>query len=191
MRIAARYPPTTGPQSRSPSMLAVIGRKSVSARDTTIRAMTAMNLPHTRLTRRTGRVSRTSSVPPRCSSLHWRIVKAATRKIIRIGIHLNRGRTSAMFLAKKVSAQKKEKRVTTKKAPTKISAMGEPKYAPNSLRAIAHDCFQDAFMSHLLLLFDDFSSSLAAVASSLNTVSSVLTSRRSSRSGQFLLRARS
>ncbi len=37
MRMAARYPPNTGPQSRSPSMVTVRGRKSVSARATAIR----------------------------------------------------------------------------------------------------------------------------------------------------------
>ena len=75
----------------------------------------------------TGSVSSTSSVPERCSSLHWRMVSAATRKIISSGIHRNSGRTSAMPRAKKAATQKKAKSVAARKTPTKISAMGEPK----------------------------------------------------------------
>ena len=45
--------------------------------------------------------SRISSVPPRCSSLHWRMVSAETSRISRIGSHSNSGPTSARLRAKK------------------------------------------------------------------------------------------
>ena len=117
----------TGPQSRLPNRLTVMGRKRVSARARPISAITARNLPMTNCAPRTGRVSKISSVPDCCSSLHWRIVNAAARKISKIGIHWKRGRTSAMPRAKKVLTQKKEKRVAARKAPRKISAIGDPK----------------------------------------------------------------
>ncbi len=43
--------------------------------------------------------------------------------------------------AKKVSTQKKENRVIAKKVPTKINAIGEPKYPCSSFRVIASTCF--------------------------------------------------
>ena len=49
-------------------------------------ASTARNFPNTSRTCETGRVSSTSRVPDRCSSLHWRMVKAASRKINSSGI---------------------------------------------------------------------------------------------------------
>ena len=75
----------------------------------------------------TGRVSRISRVPERCSSLHWRIVSAAAMKIISTGIQRKSGRTSAMPRAKKVSTQKNENRVATRNAAMKMIAIGEPK----------------------------------------------------------------
>ncbi len=104
-----------------------MGKKMVSARATATSAITARNLPATNWIGETGSVSSTSSVPERCSSLHWRIVSAATRKIISTGIQRKRGRTSAMPRAKKVSTQKKENNVAARNAPTKMSAIGEPK----------------------------------------------------------------
>jgi hypothetical protein len=89
--------------------------------------MTARNLPRTSCTLLTGSVSSTSTVPERCSSLHCRIVSAATRKIVRTGIQRNSARTSAMPRGKKVSTQKNTKRVAARNTPTKINAMGEPK----------------------------------------------------------------
>ncbi|OQA38078.1 MAG: hypothetical protein BWY52_03301 [Chloroflexi bacterium ADurb.Bin325] len=86
-----------------------------------------MNLPMTSCTLLTGSVSSTSSVPARCSSLHWRMVSAATRKTISSGIQRKSGRTSAMPRAKKVSTQKKANNVTARNAPMKSSAIGEPK----------------------------------------------------------------
>jgi hypothetical protein len=55
------------------------------------------------------------------------MVRVETRKISSSGIQRNIGRTSAMFRAKKVSTQKKVKRVAAKNTPTKIRAMGELK----------------------------------------------------------------
>jgi len=55
------------------------------------------------------------------------MVRALTKKIIKMGIQRNRGLISAEFLAKKVSSQKKEKRAAARKAPINRKAMGEPK----------------------------------------------------------------
>jgi hypothetical protein len=55
------------------------------------------------------------------------MVSAATRKMRRSGIHRNNGRISAIFLAKKVSSQKKEKRQDRRKTPINIAAIGDPK----------------------------------------------------------------
>jgi hypothetical protein len=97
---AATYPPITGPQSSWPNIEAVMGRGRVSSRAMPTSVMPAANLPSTRSRVRTGSVSRTSSVPIFCSSLHCRMVTAATRKIRRNGSDWNSGRTSAMFRAK-------------------------------------------------------------------------------------------
>ena len=75
----------------------------------------------------TGAVSRNSSVPARRSSLHMRMVIAETRKIKRIGIHSNSGRTSAMLRAKKRSTQKKMKSSAARNTPMKMKAAGEEK----------------------------------------------------------------
>jgi hypothetical protein len=104
-----------------------MGRNTVSKSASATSAMTARNLPRTSCTLLTGNVNRTSSVPDRCSSLHCRMVSAATRKIRSTGIQLNIGRTSAMPRAKKVLTQKKVKRVTARNAPMKMIAIGEPK----------------------------------------------------------------
>ena len=159
----------------------VMGRKRVSARATITSAMTARNLPTTSWIEETGSVSSTSSVPERCSSLHWRIVSAATRNIISSGIQRKSGRTSAMPRAKNVSTQKKENRVTAKNAPTKMRAIGEPKYPASSLRVMDRDCFIFVFTV----------APHAPVANSLKIVSSVRTSRRSSRSAHPSCFARS
>ena len=121
-------------------MLTVTGRDRVNTRESTSRAITARNLPMTMYVRFTGSVRSSSKVPLRCSSLHWRIVNVATRKIIRTGIHRNNGRTSATFLTKKVSTQKKMKRLAARKTPMKMRARGEPKYARSSLRETAQIC---------------------------------------------------
>ena len=123
----AKYPPNTGPQSRSPRMLTEMGRNRVSANPRVTSAITATSFPSTSCSRGMGRVSNTSIVPTRCSSLHWRMVSVATRKIITTGIHWKRGRMSAMLRAKNASTQKKRKKVTTRNTPTKIRASGEPK----------------------------------------------------------------
>ncbi len=121
------YPPITGPQSRVPSRVTVIGKNSVRASARTTKAITARNLPTTSWIGETGRVSSTSRVPDRCSSLHCLMVNAATRSIKSTGVQRKSGRTSAMPRAKKVSIQKNENSVTARKAPTKMSAMGDPK----------------------------------------------------------------
>ena len=64
------------------------------------------------------------------------MVSAATNSIISSGIHSNNARTSATPRAKNESTQKKTKSVSTRKTPTKISAIGEPKYSLSSLPAI-------------------------------------------------------
>jgi hypothetical protein len=74
-----------------------------------------------------GMVNRISSVPVCCSSLHWRMVSAAARKIISVGIQRNMGRRSAMPRAKNSSTQKNVKSVAARNTPTKISAIGELK----------------------------------------------------------------
>ncbi len=141
MRPAPRYPANTGPQSRSPIKETVIGSPDVSISAITTRVRAARNFPATIWHIRTGRVSRISMVPIFCSSLHRRMVNAATRKIRRIGSHRNRGRISAILRAKKVSIQKKTKRERQRNVPVKIEASGDAKYASSSLRAIAHICF--------------------------------------------------
>ena len=75
----------------------------------------------------TGAVSRNSSVPARLSSLHIRMVMAETRKIRRMGIHSNSGRTSAMLRAKKRSTQKKMNSRAARNTPMKMKAAGEEK----------------------------------------------------------------
>ena len=116
-----------GPQSRSPSSSTVTGMDRVRTRAVASNITTARNLPRARWAVLTGRVSSISRVPARCSSLHWRMVRVATSRIMRIGIHRNSGRTSAMFRAKKVSAQKKRNKVAARKTPMKMMARGEPK----------------------------------------------------------------
>ena len=75
-------------------------------------------------------------VPARRSSDQLRMVKVAARKMSKAGSHLNRGRVSAMFLAKNVSIQKNRNSVTTRKAPRNNSAAGDAKNSANSLRII-------------------------------------------------------
>src|SRR5579883_2054153 len=79
---------------------------------------------------------RNSSVPARRSSLHMRMVSAETRKMRRTGIHSKSGRTSAMFLAKKRSTQKKMNSSAAKKTAMKMKAAGEEKREASSLRAM-------------------------------------------------------
>ena len=87
----------------------------------------ARNLPITSAIGRTGSVSRISSVPERCSSLHWRMPSAATSSITSSGIPANSGRTSAMPRAKNASTQKNMNRVAARNAPTAMKASGELK----------------------------------------------------------------
>ena len=126
-RSTPRYPPMAGPQSRSPSSSTVTGIDRVRTSAVASRITTARNLPRARWTVLTGSVRSISRVPARCSSLHWRMVSVATSSIISTGIHRNRGRTSAMLRAKKVSAQKKRNSVAARNTPMKIRARGEPK----------------------------------------------------------------
>ena len=81
-------------------------------------------------------MSTCSSVPLRRSSLHKRIVRVAERKINKIGIHSNKGRTSEMFLEKKDSPQKKINNVMAANVAKKMYAIGEEKNRVISLRAI-------------------------------------------------------
>src|SRR6202044_3424187 len=83
-----------------------------------------------------GEVSSSSRVPARRSSAHERIVSADTRKISRIGIHWNSGRTSARLRSKKVATQKKIKSVAPRKAARNRNAAGEAKKPVSSLPAI-------------------------------------------------------
>jgi hypothetical protein len=50
-----------------------------------------------------------------------------TKKIINIGIHRNSGLTSARFIVKNVSTQKKIKRLAAIKTPMNMTASGDPK----------------------------------------------------------------
>src|SRR5690606_28584111 len=64
------------------------------------------------------------------------MVMAATRKISRIGIHSNRGRTSAMLREKKASTQKNTNRLTARKVARNTNATGDEKNRVSSLRAM-------------------------------------------------------
>ena len=64
------------------------------------------------------------------------MVRVAARKMSSIGNHLNNGRASAMFLAKKVSIQKNRNSIAARKAPRNSTAAGEAKNSVNSFRMI-------------------------------------------------------
>ena len=140
IKIVAIYPPTTGPQSKSPMIATLIGKNIVRAKATETNTSTAINFPKTKYTLGTGSVSNISKVPDFCSSLHCFIVKVATRNIRSVGIHENIGRTSEIFLAKNVSTQKKTNKVVARKTPKNIKAWGELKYPSNSFLVIAKSC---------------------------------------------------
>ena len=126
-RIEAMYPPATGPQSKLPKFATVIGRIKVRNNATIKSNMTAKNFPITSQNLRTGSVNNNSKVPDLFSSLHCLIVRVPTKKIINIGIHRNSGLTSAKFIVKNVSTQKKIKRLAARKTPMNMTASGEPK----------------------------------------------------------------
>jgi hypothetical protein len=104
-----------------------MGTPSVRASASATRPSPPRNLPSTRRWVSTGMVMRISSVPSFCSSLHSRMVSAATRKMRRMGSHENSGRMSAMLRVKKASTQKKVNNVTNRNVARKISATGERK----------------------------------------------------------------
>ena len=139
----------TGPQSKGPinETLTASGIVRSNARPT--RARLAKNLPSTICSAPAGLVSRLSIVPERRSSDQVRILSDPTRKMSSTGIHWNSGFMSAMFLAKKASAQKKINNVAIRNAPTKSQAAGEAKKPLNSFLNI----FQKQFIiPHLLYL---------------------------------------
>ena len=93
------------------------------------------NFPSTRENAGLGDVIKLSSVPDLSSSDHDRIVIAAIRKISRSGSPSNRGRTSAIFRAKKTSSQKKLNKTAPKNAAKNRYAEGLLKKLLNSLPA--------------------------------------------------------
>src|SRR5579863_6740241 len=111
------------------------GSGSVSSSAISTRPRQPRNLPSTSSAGEVGEVSSSSRVPERRSSAQARIVNAATRKISRIGIHWNSGRTSARLRSKKVATQKKMKSVAPRKAARNRKAAGEAKKPVSSLPA--------------------------------------------------------
>ena len=126
----------TGPQSIGPNSETVTGNGIVRARATATSIRPERNLPSTRCSRLTGLVNRFSIVPERRSSDQVRMVRVAARKMSSTGNHLNSGRASAMFLAKKVSIQKNRNSIAARKAPRNSNAAGEAKNSANSFRMI-------------------------------------------------------
>ena len=139
----------TGPQSRLASRATVIGSGSVLINASSNRVKQARNFPMTKCHRLIGCVSTCSSVPLRRSSLHIRMVKAAQRKIRRIGIHSNSGRISAMLRAKKDSTQKKRNSVTAAKDARNNHATGDEKKSPISFWATRRATELVAIVVHL------------------------------------------
>ena len=88
------------------------GIVSKSAKETS--AKFAKNFPSEICKAPTGLVNRLSIVPDRLSSDQVRILMAATKKMSKTGVHLNKGFKSAMLRAKKASAQKKMNKVASK-----------------------------------------------------------------------------
>ena len=105
----------------------VTGIPTVSASAMATRPRHARNLPSTRWSVLTGMVKRNSRVSMRRSSLHIFMVRAALRKMSRIGIHSNNGLESTMLRAKNCSTQKKMNRHTAEKVPRKMNATGDEK----------------------------------------------------------------
>src|SRR5690606_12660786 len=83
------------------------------------------------------------------------MVMAATRKISRMGIHSNKGRTSAMLREKNDSTQKNTTRSTARKAARNTKATGEEKNRVSSLRAIRNR-LRSGCMGHLPGCLGDF-----------------------------------
>ncbi len=134
-RSEARYPATTGPQSRSAISAALTGRGRVASSASSSRPLQAKNLPSTNRQIPTGCTSTCSSVPVRRSSLHMRMVSAALSGISSSGIQSNSGRTSAILRANQDSTQKKINRVSPANAARNSQATGEPKNSRTSFCA--------------------------------------------------------
>src|SRR5690606_29550006 len=83
------------------------------------------------------------------------MVMAATRKISRMGIHSNKGRTSAMLREKNDSTQKNTNRLTARKVARNTKATGEEKNRVSSLRAIRNR-LRSGCMGHLPGCLVDF-----------------------------------
>ena len=113
----------------------LIGSGNITSSASNSNPIHAKYLPNTKDHSGADCVNTCSSVPVRRSSLHMRIVSVLASKINSIGIHSNIGRTSAMFLAKNASAQKKINNVVAAKDKKNSHAIGDDRKSLISFRA--------------------------------------------------------